>query len=77
MKCEMIICLANVGFMLHCVGGDYSFTSYIVLLVHLSSGRRIVLVSLWAYVMTADNHVSRGRPLIGGARQSIPPGELV
>ena len=27
--------------------------------------------------MTADNHVSRGSPLIGTARQRFPPGELV
>ena len=26
--------------------------------------------------MTADNHVSRGSPLIGAARQNLPPGEL-
>ena len=26
--------------------------------------------------MTADNHVSRGSPLIGAARQRFPPGEL-
>ena len=35
------------------------------------------MVNSWAYVMTADNHVSRGSPLIGAARQSLPPGELV
>ena len=33
--------------------------------------------SAWAYVMTADNHVFRGSPLIGAARQRFPPGELV
>ena len=27
--------------------------------------------------MTADNHVSRGSPLIGMERQRFPPGELV
>ena len=27
--------------------------------------------------MTADNHVSRGSPLIGAARQRFPLGELV
>ena len=26
--------------------------------------------------MTADNHVSRGSPLIGAVRQNLPPGEL-
>ena len=50
-------------------GGDYSFTSDIILLVHLSSGRRVVMVNSWVYVMTADNHVSRGSPLIGEARR--------
>ena len=25
--------------------------------------------------MTADSHVSRGSPLIGAARQSLPPGD--
>ena len=34
-------------------------------------------VSAWAYGMTADNHVSRGSPLIGAARQRFPRGELV
>ena len=28
--------------------------------------------SAWAYGMTADNHVSRGSPLIGAARQRFP-----
>ena len=27
--------------------------------------------------MTADNHVARGSPLIGAARQRFPSGELV
>ena len=72
------ICIvANVGFMLHYIGGDYGFTSDIILLVHVSNGRRVVMVNSWVYVMTADNHVSRGSPLIGAARQSLPPGELV
>ena len=62
--------------MLHYIGGDYSFTSYIILLVHVSNGRRVVMVNSWVYVMTADNHVSRGSPLIGAARQSLPPGEM-
>ena len=31
----------------------------------------------WAYGMTADNHMSRGSPLIGAAHQRFPPGELV
>ena len=35
--------VANVGFMLHYTGGDYRFTSYIILLVHVSSGRRVVM----------------------------------
>ena len=34
-------------------------------------------VSEWVYGMTADNHVSRGSPLIGTARQRFPRGELV
>ena len=38
--------------------------------------RRVVMVA-WVYVMTADNHVSRGSPLIGAAHQRFPPGELV
>ena len=33
--------------------------------------------SAWVYVMTADNHVSRGSTLIGAGRQRLPPGELV
>ena len=33
--------------------------------------------SAWAYGMTADNHVSRGSPLIGATRQRFPRGELV
>ena len=37
--------VANVGFMLHYIGGDYSFTSDIILLVHVSSGRRVVMVT--------------------------------
>ena len=61
--------------MLHYIGGDYSFTSDIILLVHVSNGRRVVMNS-WVYVMTADNHVSRGSPLIAAARQSLPPGEM-
>ena len=73
---ELVICVANVGFMLHYIGGDYSFTSDIILLVHVSNGRRVVMVNLWVYVMTVDNHVSRGSPLIGAARQSLPPGEM-
>ena len=36
-------CVANVGFMLHYIGGDYSFTSDIILLVQVSSGRRVVM----------------------------------
>ena len=35
--------VANVGFMLHYSGGDYSFTSDIILLVQVSSGRRVVM----------------------------------
>ena len=35
------------------------------------------MVNLWVCVMTADGHVFRGSPLIGAARQSLPPGELV
>ena len=66
-----------MGFVLHYIGGDYSFTSDIILLVHVSSGRRVVMVNSWVYVMTTDNHVARGSPLIGAARQSLPPGELV
>ena len=31
----------------------------------------------WAYGMTADNHVSRGSPLIGVARQRFLRGQLV
>ena len=31
----------------------------------------------WVCVMTADNHVSRGSPLTGAARQSLPAGEHV
>ena len=38
--------------------------------------RRVVMVAR-GYVMTADNHVSRGSPLIGAARQRFLPGELV
>ena len=34
------------------------------------------VLSWWAYVMTADNYVSRGSPLIGTARQNLPAGEL-
>ena len=37
--------MANVGFMLHYIGGDYSFTSDIILLVHVSSGRRVAMVT--------------------------------
>ena len=37
--------VANVGFMLHYIGGDYSLTSDIILLVHVSSGRRVVMVA--------------------------------
>ena len=38
-------CVANVDFMLHYIVGDYSFTSDIILLVHVSNGRRIVMVT--------------------------------
>ena len=69
--------VANVGFMLHYIVGDNRFTSDIVLLVQVSNGRRVVMVNSWVYVMTADNHMSRGSPLIGAVRQSLPPGELV
>ena len=64
-------------FMLHCIVGDYRFTSDIVLLEQVSNGRRVVMVNSWVYVMTADNHVSRGSSLIGAAHQSLPSGELV
>ena len=33
----IITIVANVGFMLHYIGGDCSFTSYIILLVHVSN----------------------------------------
>ena len=68
-----IIYVTHMGFMLHYIGGDYSFILDIILLVHVSSGRRVVMVNSWVYVMTADSHVSRGSPLIGAARQSLPP----
>ena len=42
---RLITTVANVGFMLHYIGGDYSFTSDIILLVHVSNGRRVVMVT--------------------------------
>ena len=56
--------------MLHYIAGDYSFTSDIILLVHVSNGTRVIRVNSWVYVMTADNHVSRGSPLIGASESS-------
>ena len=38
--------------------------------------RRVVMVAR-GRCDDADNHVSRGIPLIGAARQRFPPGELV
>ena len=67
------ICVANVGVYIHYIGGDYRFTSDIVLFVQVSNGRRVVMVNSWVYVMTADNHVSRGSPLIGAVRQLDQP----
>ena len=37
--------VANVGYMLHYIVGDYSFTSIIILLVQVSNGRRVVMVT--------------------------------
>ena len=70
--------VANVGFMLHYIVGDYGFTSDIYYITCACvKWQKSCHGDSCVYVMTADSHVSRGSPLIGAARQSLPPGELV
>ena len=68
--------VANMGFISFMSEGIIDL-HYILFYLYNCHEQTCCHCSAWAYGMTADNHVSRGSPLIGAARQSVPRGQLV